>query len=153
MPALITPQGVLTEVPAILAYIAQTHPEQNFAPTDPFMFAKAQEFNAYICSTVHVAHAHRHRGPRWSDDPSTYKSMQAKVPDNLTECARVIEAHYFQGPWVMGNQYSMCDPYLFLATRWMESDGVDIEAFQKIKAHRDLMLTRPATQKIMALHP
>ena len=42
VPALETPQGVLTENPAILAYLAQAHPEQELAPTDPFAFAQAQ---------------------------------------------------------------------------------------------------------------
>ena len=152
VPALVTPQGTLTEVPALLAYIAQIHPGKNLAPTDPFEFAVAQEFNAYLCSTVHVAHAHKMRGSRWSDDPTTYDSMKAKVAENLTECAQVIENHYFRGPWVMGDTYSLCDPYLYLISRWLESDGVDIHKFEKIKAHRDNVRARPATQKIEALH-
>src|SRR5262245_43878397 len=55
VPSLVTDRGVLTETPAILAYIAQTHPEAKLAPTDPFAFAEAQAFNSYLCSTVHVA--------------------------------------------------------------------------------------------------
>ncbi|NKB62605.1 MAG: glutathione S-transferase [Gammaproteobacteria bacterium] len=152
VPALITPRGTLTEVPALLAYIAQIYPEKNLEPTDPFEFAEAQEFNAYLCSTVHVAHAHKMRGSRWSNDPSSHESMRAKVVENLEECARVIESHYFKGPWVMGENYSLCDPYLYLISRWLEGDGVDIAQFQKIKNHRDNMLARPATQTIIALH-
>ena len=63
VPALVTPQGVLTETPAILCYIAQTNPQAKLAPfEDPWRFARLQSFCAYLCATVHVAHAHRHRG-------------------------------------------------------------------------------------------
>jgi glutathione S-transferase len=32
-----------------------------------------QAFNSYLCSTVHVAHAHRVRGNRWADDPGGHR--------------------------------------------------------------------------------
>ena len=60
VPALVTDRGVLTETPAMLAYIAQIFPKAKLAPLDdPFTFAKIQAFNSYLCSTVHPAHAHR----------------------------------------------------------------------------------------------
>ena len=114
VPSLITDQGILTETPAILAFIAHLYPEHNMAPESPFEFAVAQAFNCYIASTVHVAHAHKHRGARWADDETAHAHMRAKVHQNMTECAAVIEAHYLQGPWVLGDRYSMCDPYLCL---------------------------------------
>src|ERR671932_511434 len=71
VPALVTDRGVLTETPAILAFIAQSFPRAGLAPLDdPFAFARVQAFNSYLCSTVHVAHAHRMRGYRWADDPA-----------------------------------------------------------------------------------
>ena len=93
-PALITPQGTLTETCAILAYIAQNWPQSNLAPADAFGFAKAQEFNNYLASTVHVAHAHRLRGSRWSDDATAQETMQRKVAANMAECMGLIEKQY-----------------------------------------------------------
>src|SRR6202048_4748938 len=70
-PAMVTDKGILTETPAILAFIAQSFPKAGLAPLDdPFLFAQVQAFNSYMCSTVHVAHAHRMRGRRWGDDPA-----------------------------------------------------------------------------------
>jgi len=152
VPALITEQGVLTETPAILAYIAQTHADHKMAPTNAFEFAMAQAFNCYIASTVHVAHAHKHRGARWADDASAHDHMRAKVPQNMAECAAVIETHYLQGPWVLGARYSMCDPYLALVTRWLGDDGVDLGPFPKIAAHNKAMRERPSMQTILRLH-
>jgi glutathione S-transferase len=75
VPALVTPRGILTETPAILAFIAQSFPAARLAPLDdPFAFAEVQAFNSYLCSTVHIAHAHRMRGyagrtTRWRSRP------------------------------------------------------------------------------------
>lgn len=152
VPALVTDDGILTETPALLAYIGQTYEAANLIPTNPFDFARAQEFNVYLASTVHVAHAHKHRGARWSDDEASYASMQAKVAQNMTNCATLIENHYLQGPWVMGEQYTICDPYLFLVARWLKGDGVDENAFPNILAHRARMEARPAVQAVLKHH-
>lgn len=152
VPTLITPQGALTETPAILAYLAQSHPEAGLAPTDPYGFAVAQSFNVYMASTVHVAHAFKQRGARWTDDPAAIEAMRVNVPKTMAECARAIEQHYLRGPWVLGDQYSICDPYLFLIARWMVADGVTISDYPGILAHRERMLARPAVQRVLPLH-
>src|SRR5215218_9658512 len=61
VPAMVTDRGILTETPAMLAFIAQSFPQAKLAPADAFAFAQAQAFNSYLCSTVHVAHAHKGR--------------------------------------------------------------------------------------------
>ena len=84
VPALETDRGVLTETPAMLAFIAQTFPQAGLAPLDdPFAFAEVQAFNSYLCSTVHVAHAHRMRGYRWADDEDAIAGMQRAVPRSV----------------------------------------------------------------------
>ena len=61
-----------------------------------------QSFNSYLCSTVHVAHAHRMRGYRWADEPAAIPAMQRKVPQSVGECFALIEREMLKGPWVMG---------------------------------------------------
>ena len=52
VPALVGDHGVLTETPALLAYIAQSFPQAKLAPLDDaFAFAQVQAFNSYLCST------------------------------------------------------------------------------------------------------
>ena len=151
VPALITGHGILTETPAILAYIAQAYPGANLAPLeDPFKFAQIQAFNSYLCSTVHVAHAHRPRGSRWSDDPAAIESMKLKVPQNMGDCFNIIEREYFKGPWVMGEAYTICDPYLYTVATWLESDGVDPARFPKVLGHRNRMTERAAVKKALS---
>lgn len=150
VPALVTGRGVLTETPAILAFIAQSFPQARLAPEDPFAFAEVQAFNSYLCSTVHVAHAHRVRGARWADDPAALEAMKRKVPQSVGDCFALIEREMLAGPWVMGETYTICDPYLFTLTGWLAGDGVDIARFPKVQAHRRRMSERPAVQVALA---
>ena len=116
VPAVVTDRGILTETPAMLAYIAQSFPEARLAPLDdPFAFAQVQAFNSYLCSTVHVAHAHRMRGERWADDPAAIAAMQRKVPQSVGACFELIERDTLKGTWVMGEGYRsvtlICSPW------------------------------------------
>jgi len=148
VPTLMTDRGALTETPAILAYIAQSYPEAQLAPLDdPFAFAELQAFVNYLCSTVHVAHAHRMRGYRWADDPAALEAMKRKVPQSVGACFDLIERKMFRGPWVMGDAYTIADPYFFTIARWMEADSIDPSAFPRVLDHRDRMSDRPAVQR------
>jgi glutathione S-transferase len=151
VPALATERGILTETPAILAYVAQLRPEAGLAPLgDPFAFAEVQSFNSYLCSTVHVAHAHRMRGHRWADDPAAIAAMQRKVPQSVSEAFALIERELLRGPWVMGGAYSICDPYLFTLAQWLEADGVDLARLPRVAEHRARMAEHPAVRKAIA---
>ena len=153
VPSLVTDHGTLTETPAILVYLAQTYPDQNLALiNDPFAFARIQSMNSYLCSTVHVAHAHKSRGARWTDDPNAISAMQARVTQNMTDGFQLIEDEILVGPWAVGEHYCIADPYLFTVTRWAIRDDVDIAQFPKVAEHFSRMQARPATKTAMLSH-
>jgi len=151
VPALVTERGILTETPAILIYIAQSFPQAKLAPLDdPFKLAEVQAFNSYLCSTVHIAHAHRMRGTRWADDAAAIEAMTKKVPHSVGECFELIEREMLRGPWVMGDTYTISDMYLFTLSQWLEGDGVDIARFPKVGEHRRRMAENPVVKKVLA---
>ena len=153
VPALVTPQGVLTETPALLAFVAQSFPAARLAPpAGSFDFARMQAFNGWLSATVHVAHAHRRRGVRWADDPVAHAAMRAKVPQNMTTHAASIERE-LTGPWVLGDEFSVADAYLFTIAGWLEADGVDTSVFPRLLAHRARVSARPAVQRALAEVP
>ncbi len=152
VPALGTAEGVITENPAILSYIAATHPDAGLLPATPFARAQADALNAYLCATVHVAFAHKFRGARWADDAETITAMQIKVADNLRDCAALIEGHFLQGPWALGDQFTLSDAYLALVPRWLAGADVNLAAFPKLSAHWTALRQRPATARVLALH-
>jgi glutathione S-transferase len=151
VPSLATDRGILTETPAILAYIAQSFPAKRLAPLDdPFAFAEMQAFNCYLCATVHVAHAHKGRGYRWTDDPAAIEAMKRKVPETVGACFDLIERQMIKGPWVMGADYTVADPYLFTIAGWMAGDGVDIARFPRVQDHHRRMAERASVRRALA---
>ena len=151
VPALETDRGILTETPAILAFIAQSFPDAHLAPlVDPFEFARLQAFTAYLCATVHVAHAHIRRGERWADDPSAIAEMKRKAPEVVESCFQLIEDQLFSGPWAMGNAFTIADPYLFTLTQWLPLHKLESVSFPKIHDHEQRMLERTAVQAAIA---
>jgi glutathione S-transferase len=151
VPALVTERGVLTETPAILVYIAQRFPQARLAPLDdPFALAEAQAFNSYLCSTVHVAHAHRMRGARWSDDPAVIEALKVKVPKSVGDAFGLIEDGMLKGPWVLGEAFGICDMYLFTLAQWLEGDGVDLAKLPRVIDHRSRVAALPAVRKAIA---
>ena len=151
VPALATDQGIITENPAILAYVAQSFPAAKLAPvSDPFAFARVQAFTSYLCSTVHVAHAHNRRAYRWADDPAAIAAMQKKVPQSVGAAYALIEDGMLAGPWVMGETYTICDPYLFTVSNWMAGDGVDLAKLPRVMEHNRRVAERPAAKRAIA---
>lgn len=151
VPALATDRGVITESVAILAFIAQSAPEAKLAPLDdPFLFGRMQAFNAYIASTVHVAYAHFRRYSRWADNQASFDDMIAKAPKNFRACFQLIETDFLEGPYVLGETYSVADPYLYLMTSWLANLGLDRADFPRVNAHFEMMKQRPGVQRAEA---
>jgi glutathione S-transferase len=151
VPALVTERGTLTETPAILAYVAQQYPGASLAPLeDPFEFARLQAVNSYLCATVHVAHAHSRRGERWADGADAIAEMKRKAPQVMADCFQLLEESMVASPWVLGDSYSIADPYLFTITQWLPAHRIDVADYPKIERHHQAMLERAAVQATLA---
>jgi len=146
VPALATEQGVLTETGALLDYIATIAPQANLIPADPFQAARMREVMYYLAPTMHVAHAHKRRGPRWADKESSHQDMAAKVPETMTACCAYIETCCLAGPYVLGDSLCLADPWLFTISQWLIGDGVDISPFDRLNAFMQAMETRPSVR-------
>ena len=153
VPALVTERGVLTETPAMLVYVAQQFRRPELAlMDDPFGFAQVQAINSYFCSGLHINHSHRMRGPRWVDasDAPALAAMQRHVPVSVGASYDLIERDMLKGPWVMGERYTVCDPYLFTLAQWLEQDGVDPARIPKVMDHRRRMSERTTVKAAIA---
>lgn len=149
VPVLETPRGVLTEVPAILAYIAATFPEAALAPADAFDHARMQSFNAFLSSSVHVTYAHYTRPYRWSDDDACRASMKSKAVDTFAEQMGMIDAQRLAGPWVMGEQYTVADPYLYVIARWFAKVQPGMAGLARVAEHHERVQARPAVLRAL----
>lgn len=154
VPALKVDGRVVTECPAVLAFIAASFPEAGLSPAnDPFAAADMLAFNLYLASTVHVSFAHDRRAARWADDEAAQAAMRAKVPQNLIEQFGTIEERLGDGrTFVHGDSYSVSDPYLFTFTGWLRERGIaDETRFPRVFAHYDRVKARPAVQRILEI--
>lgn len=149
VPALETDAGILTEAAAILEWIAATAAPA-LMPADPWQAARARETMLYLASTVHVAHAHKMRGLRWTDDAAALEGMRAKVPQNIAACADILEAR-LDGDWVAGGM-SVADFALWNVVRWFPGDGVPLDGYPRLAAHQARMEARPSVAKVIGLH-
>lgn len=153
-PVLVTDHGVLTENPAILAWIAQTFPAAKLAPPaeDAWAFARLQSFNAWICSTLHPSFAHILRPMRYADGDDHQAEVRRKGVQLVDEAFRMAEDELFQGPWAMGADYTVADPYLYVMACWLPRapELKQVGAYPKIADHFARMRQRPAVAEAHA---
>jgi glutathione S-transferase len=90
------------------------------------------------------------RGHRWADDPGAIAAMQRKVPESVGACYGLIERGMLKGLWLMGESYTISDPYLFTFAQWLEDDGVDPSRIPKVIEHRSRMSERANVRKALA---
>jgi len=150
VPVLETPLGLLTEVSAILGYIASVAVGHRLIPDNDFEAAAMASFNSFLSSTLHVTFAHFMRPYRWADDPSCKAELSRKAVMAYSEQFGMIENGKLRGPWVMGQQFTIADPYLYVMTRWLARAGIAVENFPRVNEHYCRMGTRAAVRRSLA---
>ncbi|MEW9919848.1 glutathione S-transferase family protein [Marimonas sp. MJW-29] len=151
VPALVLVNGsILTETGAILDYLAALKPETGLVPSDIEEAAHMRSVMYYLASTMHVAHAHKMRGTRWADRQESFDDMAAKVPETMAACAAYVEAHCLRGDFVLGDAFSVADPYLFIVCNWLAGDKVTVADYQRIEAFLARMEARESVKAVRA---
>ena len=76
--------------------------------------------------------------------------MARHVPVSVTQIFELIDSKMLKGPWVLGDTYSICDPYLYTLSTWLEADGVDLDRIPKVRDHRARMAERDSVKRARA---
>jgi glutathione S-transferase len=63
----------------------------------------------------------------------------------------MVENDFLQGPWVLGEQFSASDFYLFTIDRWLEGDGVDVKGFPRVVEHMQRVAAMPAVKRVLEI--
>lgn len=143
VPALETPEGILTETAAILEYAAP-----QLVPQDPYAAAKMRELMSYLNGTMHPHHAHGLRGERWADEESSFADMKRKVPERIAECSEHLEELLPSLPFHAGKLEVVSDAYLYVVLSWLPGDGVDIAHYPHLAAFQHEMNTHASVQAV-----
>lgn len=155
IPTLVDGDLVLFETAAICLHLADRHPDAGLAPpvgTDArSVFHK---WLAYLATTIQTDYLAYYYPERYTTDTSdaARAAVKAATERRLHDWFDVIEAELdARGPWLLGETYSLLDPYLFLMTRWGRSMARPPKTRPSIGAHAARVLARPAVTQAVAL--
>ncbi len=144
VPALELPDGgVLTEVAAIVQYLADQQPASGLAPAAGTLERyRLQEWLTFISSELHKG-----LGPLWYPDTlaETKKSIKEKVAKRLAYLEGVLSGR----PYLMGERFTAADAYAFTILNWTTLLGVDVAPYPKLRAYVDRVAARPKVQETL----
>lgn len=142
VPALELDDGqVLTEGGAILQYLADLKPESALAPpVGTLERARMQEQLIFVASELHKAY-----GPLFSSGAS--EEAKAAARKEVARRLDHVERQLGDGrPYLVGEQLTVADFYLFVVAGWAKDMGIDLEERPKLAAFLDRIASRPAVQ-------
>lgn len=128
----------LSEGPAIVQYIADLVPTKNLAPANgTWQRYKLQEWLNFISTEVHKGFSPLFNPSFPEDGKVVYRQ---KVKDRLAW----IDGQLAGKQYLLGDDFSVADAYLFTVTRWSKAVGVEIGDLAHLAAFMDRMKARPA---------
>ena len=155
VPTLVRDDGsVLTEYGTIAAWLASTFKDADLLPFDD-MERQARMYEAmdYLVGTVHGQAFHHLFKPEQftAGDTSEAALGEAKAKGrNMAERGFGIVARQLgDGPWLVGDQFTVGDTALFYAARWAPQMQVTLPA--NVATHLEQMKARPSVAKVMKL--
>lgn len=150
VPALDTGAGVLTESTAIMAWLAQTHPQAKLLPQDAMGFAKGLSFLSWLSSSVHIARRPAMYPARFSADPAAHAGIQEIGKALYKTCLQRIDGLLAGQRFVMGgDQPSACDFQLMVYAHWCAIDGLSLADLPEFARWSQAMMQRPAVQEAL----
>jgi glutathione S-transferase len=155
VPVIVIPDEpeVLTELPAILFYLARRHPDFGLVPIgEPLAEARVEEQLAWMTGHVHGAgFGLIWRPQRFSEDPAAKASLAARGRKVVEDAFSAIEARLTDGrDWAMGERFSIVDPMLLVLFRW--GNRLDLPMGERYPAWSRLawrMADRPAVARVL----
>lgn len=145
VPALELETGeVLTEGTAIVQYLADRKPAANLAPANgTFERARLQETLGYISTELHKTYS-----PLFN--PAIPDETRAERKEYLRKRYALIERALESRPYLLGEQFTVADAYLFTVTNWAGFVDLDLSEFKALNAFQQRVAARPAAQAALA---
>ncbi|AEG51596.1 Glutathione S-transferase domain protein [Sphingobium chlorophenolicum L-1] len=152
VPALLIGQDVLTENVAILNYIAGLVPERELLPKAGLAHARAIEWLSLLSSTVHVAFRPIFRPNRIAETESGQKDVAATGLNSLKSVLSLLDQRLGEGPYALGDRFSLCDLYLFVFVLWSRRPMLDgkLGALPNLDAFAERLAARPSVSAALA---
>ncbi len=135
--------NVLTEGPAIVQYLADLKPEAQLAPANGSMARyRLQEMLGHINSDLHKSYM-----PLF--DPASSDEVRSERMAYLHQRYGLIDAVLGRTPFLLGEQFTISDAYLFVVTRWAAFVKLDLSQYPNLLAFQARIAGRPSVQAAM----
>ncbi|QNP40845.1 glutathione transferase GstA [Lysobacter solisilvae (ex Woo and Kim 2020)] len=131
---------VLTEGTAIVQYLADRKPEAKLAPANgTFERSRLQETLGYISTELHKTYS-----PLFN--PTLPAEVRQERKDYLRKRYGLLEQTLAKQPYLLGDDFTVADAYLFTVTNWAGFVDLDLSEFKALNEFQQRVASRPATQ-------
>jgi glutathione S-transferase len=147
VPVVALPEGgVLTESVAVLQYIADRVPDTNLAPrwgtSDRY---RLLEWLNFVTTELHK----KHLWPIFSS--KTTPELKAWSRANATPALEHVARHLADRTYLVGEQFTVADIYMFWALLIFPHGGVPLEAYPALRTYVARIQDRPAVKQALAI--
>ena len=149
VPALDVDGEVITENTAILTYLGKQFPQAKMWPTDPIGEARCISQMAWFSNTPHISQRGMVRPYRFVTDDSMHANVVANAKKTYWDNVNEIEGLFNGKPWLMGDQYTVCDPYGLVFYSWGVRAELPMEELRSFTGFKNRMLERPAVRRAL----
>lgn len=149
VPALIAEGRVITENTAILTYIGLTYPETGMWPTDTIDQMRCISQMAWFSNTPHISQRAKFRPYRFVEKEEMHDAVSTKAKANYWEEMKEVDGLIAGKKWIMGDNYTVVDPYALVFYGWGMSNGLPMDELKAFTQHKNQMLERPAVRVVL----
>ena len=154
IPALGLPDGsVMAESAAIALHIADSYPEAGLLPiAGSTERAQVYRWLFYAVANLYETDLRLYYSDRYTADVACAESVKVSARHYMDRSFDLLEAELVEGPYLLGSQYSVIDPYLLMLAYWHEQPEKLFTRCPKLKRLCDTVRSRPAVQGIWSQH-
>jgi glutathione S-transferase len=135
--------NVLTENAVILQYLADQVPDSDLAlPTHGIERYRRLEWLNFIATELHKGF-----GPLWN--PATPDSFKEATREALGKKFDYLQERIGNGPYILGDLFSILDAYAFAVLNWTRIHAIDINRWPGLAAYLRRIADRPAVQETL----
>lgn len=151
VPVLLWDESAMYECAAITIFLCDRHPKSNLAPAiDAPERSLFLQTLVYFSSSVQTAFQLDYHAHRFADTPSDEPSARRRGHRRLRETWQIIDDQIGDNQWILGDQFSGADIYLFMLTTWLEpSRGhPSVKDFPNVQRIADSVMLRPSVRLV-----
>ena len=151
VPVLLWDDNAMYECAAITIFLCDRHSEANLAPAiDAPERGLFLQTLVYFSNSVQTAFQLDYHADRFADKPADEPSAQRRGHRRLRETWQIIDDQIGDNQWILGDQFSAADIYLFMLTTWLEPSRGQPSSheFSNVKRIADAVRLRPSVQLV-----